>query len=261
MNDHRRMHSGALGNPGHRNSGHIIWEMCRFGLLAFSAIYCCVIPTPLPAQTSGAQPAEVHKRVYIPVSELETVLNRDKRGVLLSDDEFQKLVAAARKNAGKFQQSPDGVIVRSTQYDLVFDRTRLVIKARVAFTQFQPGWRMVPLSGRGTSVESATLDGEPARFLRRANDEKRSLELLSNEVGDHTLLLELSVPVAMVGSDQVAAVGLVPSAVSSMHVALPEKQHLVVDGLNVGRGADGAYQIPVGGRSEVSFRVTERKID
>jgi len=261
MNDHRRSNRGALRNREHRNREPLRSSLCRLGLVALMAICCCASGSPVAAQLPIARPGTIHKRVYVPISELETILNRDRPGVLLSEDEFRELTAAAKKNTPSFLRSPSGVIVRSTQYDLVFDRTRVAIQARVAFAQLRPGWCLVPLNGRGMSVESATLDGEPVRYLGRANNEQGSLRLASNEPGEHTLLLELSVPVAMVGSDQVAAVGLIPSAVSRMRAVLPEKQYLVVDGLNVGRSANGAYEIPVGGRSEVRFRVTERKQD
>ena len=261
MNEHCRSQLGALRNPEHRKRKPLAGTLYRLGLVAVIAVCCCANGSPVAAQLTRAGSGTGHKRVYVPISELETILNRDRSGVLLSDAEFRQLIAAAKKNTPSFLKSPSGVIVRSTRYNLVFDRTRLAIQARVAFAQLRPGWCRVPLNGRGMSVESATLDGEPVRYLGRANDGQGELELVSNEPGEHTLLLELSVPVAMVGSDQVAAMGLIPSAVSSLRVQLPEKQYLVVDGLNVGRSADGAYEIPVGGRAEVRLRVTERKQD
>ena len=262
MNDHRRKNRNALGRPKHHPSAHVRQEQCRwFRLLACWTACCIAIPSSLMAQGVETRSNGVRKRVYVPLSDLETVLNRDTRGVVLSDKEFRELLAAARKNADSVTRDPKGWSIRSTEYDLVFERTRLLIKARVAFTQLFSFWTMVPLSARGTSIESATLDGKPARFLHFAESGQRKLELLSKEAGDHVLLLELSVPVAMVGSDQVAAVGLVPSAVGTLRVKLPKNQHLLVDGLNIGRSANGDYQVPVGGRTEVSLRVTERKRD
>src|SRR6266568_3907852 len=56
------------------------------------------------------------RRVYVPVEDLDVVLEHDQQGVILSKAEFLKLAADAKKNLDETPQSPRKVVVSGAQY-------------------------------------------------------------------------------------------------------------------------------------------------
>src|SRR5205085_9496431 len=85
----------------------------------------------------------------------------------------------------------------------------------------------------------------------------------SHEAGRHLLKLELSTALVSVGSDKLAVFGLAPIASATLQLSLPAGKFLHVDEIPLDRPAaadqPAAYTVPLGGRSGVTLRVTDRK--
>ena len=196
------------------------------------------------------------KRIYVPVDELDSVLARDKRGVLLSKAEFDKLVERAKQNEG----SPAKVLVSNIDYEATIKGSQLLIDATVQFEQFTAGWHLLQLKTSGLSVEAAKL-GDTQPPIGRADS--NSIYLLTNEPGEHTLELTLSTPLANVGSDLVSAFSLPKASSATFTIEVPAKKQLALDNVLMPREGDedqpAKLTFPVGGRDKVELRITDRK--
>ena len=207
------------------------------------------------------------RRVFIPIEDLGVVIDRDGRGVMLEKGEYTELRALAAKNEATLPRTPAALALREVIYTARPSGDQLLIDASIRFQQFAPGWQSLQLPLRGVSVERALLGGKPARVARfqltRNKATVSGLELFHESVGRSVLELGLSTPLAAVGSDRVAAFGLVPAATASLVVHLPAGKHLLVDGLAVRRPAaadqPATYSLPVGGRSDIRLAVTDRQ--
>ena len=230
---------------------------------------CCLqAASSVVAQDAASGPKSTDpavRRVFVPIEELDVVLNRDKKGVLLPREEFMKLYKKARRRAEATARQPQGIVLSNAEYQLRLSGAQLLISARIEFTQFTDRWQTLALPFRGMTVEKATLNDRPARLGRLARFEKQggSLYFLHHQAGPATLLLELSSPLASLGSDRVAAFGLIPSPAATLKATLPAGKHLMVDGLLLQRPSaidrQAAYSVAVGGKTDVRLRITDRR--
>lgn len=242
-------------------------------LVAYSPVHSQELP-----DSKNNEP--VGRRIYVPVEDLDVVLERDKQGVILPREEFLKLAAEARKNIDENPRRPRNLVFSHANYTAQQLGDQLVISATIEFTQFAPGWQTVSLPFRGVSVESATLDGKPAQLGRtlvpltnakpqaavaepRTGPAANSLVLFTEAVGSHVLKLELSVNLVSVGSDRVGTFGFPFVASARLNVTLPAGKFLHVDEVPLERPADAEqaadYSVAIGGKREVSLRITDRQ--
>lgn len=225
------------------------------------------LPAQSPARSSDA--SKRPRRVYIPIEELGAVIERDARGVMLEKSEYTELRAMAAKNESTRPRVPASLALRDVVYTARPSGDQLLVDVSVRFQQFVRGWQSLRLPLRGVSVERAELGGQPAKVARfqltRNKLRVSGLELFHDTLGESSLELGLSTPLASVGSDKVAAFGLVPAATASLVVHLPAGKHLVVDGLSVRRPSasdqPATYTLPVGGRSDIRLAVTDRQTE
>ena len=217
----------------------------------FLAMACCF---PVAAQEIEA------RRVFVPVEDLDTVIAKDQRGVLLPRDEFLKLYRDAQKNAPMKSTAPVGAVISGARYSAKFEGEQLVVEATIKISQLADSWQALPLPLGGMAVENAKLNGQPAKLGRN----EQMLFLLSNTRGEHTLTLELSTPLSAVGADKVASVGVLPGIPGTLKVAVPAGKHLQLAGLSVERPAandqPANYEVAIGGKSSaVAIQLTDRQ--
>lgn len=215
------------------------------------AMVCCV---PASAQEIDA------RRVFVPVEDLDTIIAKDQRGVLLPREEFFKLYRDAQKNAPAKTTAPVGAVISGATYSAKFDGEQLVVEATIKISQLGESWQALPLSFGAMAVESAKLNGQPAKLGRN----EQSLFLLNDTRGEHTLTLELSTPLTAVGADKVASIGVLPGVPGTLKVLVPAGKHLQLAGLSVERPSandqPANYQVAIGGRSSaVAIQLTDRQ--
>ncbi|MBI3866610.1 MAG: hypothetical protein HY290_32410, partial [Planctomycetia bacterium] len=212
------------------------------------------------AQPTGAEP--VGRRIYVPIEDLDAVLDHDQQGILLPRAEFLKLHADAKKQVGDTQPSPHAVVVSKASYAARSVDNQIVVSATIELNHLAHGWQTVTLPFSGLAVEGATLDDKPAE-IGRAGTEGRPLVAFIRQPGRHTLKLELSGALVNVGSDQVAAFGLPRIAAASFQITVLAGKHLQVADVPLERPSPddqpAAYSIPVGGQSSLSLRFTDRR--
>ncbi|MDA1018235.1 MAG: hypothetical protein O3A00_27750, partial [Planctomycetota bacterium] len=218
-------------------------------------------PVPAPKQPTNDEIAPELRRVYIPIDQLDAIFDRDKQGVVLSRDEFRRLYMAAKEADRLNPLPPQTLVFAKADYAARISGQHLLITAKLHFTQFVNGYRMLRLPLRGLSVEKAMLDEGPAQIGRNARDTS-ILELMNDAIGDHVLTLDLSAPLAAVGSDKVSAFGLPNIPVAQLSLTLPAGKHLIANSVGLQRQATvdqpANYVVSLGGKTELTLRITER---
>ncbi len=233
---------------------------CLFGPSSTQHVHAQPAP-PLPDTIESTAVGDMSerepqvRRVYVPVSELKTLLQQDDGSVLLSRDEFRKLWFDALRAEVAHLQSPAGIVLSSADYAARVEGEQLLLTAELTFTEFSSEWQVLRLPVGGLSVEGATLDGEPAAVSRDPQNQD-SLLVFSRTEGTHRLTLELSVTVNAVGSDSIVQFDLPGAPSGTLELSLPEEKSLSVDGLAVSRTGD-KYRIPVGGKSRIALRLSD----
>lgn len=227
-----------------------VWTLLLSGLL-------------VPAVGLAGDPVVPAHRIYVPLEELEAVVERDaQRGVLLPRAEFEKLAAQARKQAQEAPSLPAGPAVPVCDYVAQLVGDQLLIHATAELRQFQAGWQQWTFPIQRLAVEHAHLESAETLVSRGAQGE---LLVLTPEAGTHRLELDLSTELIALGSDRVAAFSLLGGATGEFRLTLPAGKHLLVDGLLWERPAaldqPAEYRLPVGGRSQLQLRVTDRSTE
>lgn len=212
--------------------------------------------------TSADEP-KLERRVFVPVADLEALIQRDHRGVLLPADEFKKLTDLAMDAESKRPKVPGTPIAWTnaiTAAESADDQLLLTVKADLE--QFSPGWQRVEIPLSRVAVESATLDGEPALIAR---NEAGAIVLFVDGVGKHALELKLSTELAAVGADRVAAFGLIAAPAGKLTLNVPAGKRLQLAGRQLPRPAaldqPATYAVAVGGQTDIQLRITDRGTD
>ncbi|MBL8852146.1 MAG: hypothetical protein JNG89_20910, partial [Planctomycetaceae bacterium] len=210
----------------------------------------------------AARPDDAPPRhIYVPVDDLDAVIDRDHGGVMLSRAEYDELNRAAQAGADGQPHLPDGAVLSQADYSARISDDQLLVTVTAALTSFQSGWSRVVLPAGGTGVESATLDGQPAR-LARDPEQPTALVLFLSEPGAHALTLELSTPLTAVGGDRAAAFELFGAPTGVLTLTLPAGKHLTVNAAQPERpaavDAEANYALAVGGQKAIRLRISDR---
>ena len=256
-------------------------EICRFLNLILAITVClgCLstwFPQELPAQKTVSKKASVKQKqsmpapkpphwpetaVYLPLDQLDALMSRNRRGVLLPRAQHESLKKQAEANTGGTGLPDTRSVIYGAAYEATLSDRQLIIKARISIRQFSQQLTAVELPLQGLAVESAELDGKPA-MLARQSGKNSQLQLFSKGEGEHQLELQLSAPLNTVGSDQVSQFQLLSGVPSQFKMKVPTDRHLVVNELKVKstaqEGDQAAYEFPVGGDGKVSIKITEQ---
>ena len=244
------------------------WSVCLMScLLCLSSIV--EQPAPALAQKSVAKepvPAPDLKKwpktaVYIPVDELDALIKRDRSGVLLPRAQFEALKKQAKENSGGVELPQSNIVIHDATYQTKVSDHQLLIEAIISFRQFKQQLTVLNLPLSGLAVESANLDQRPA-MIARSSGKTAMLQLFSQQPGEHQLVLQLSVPLNTVGSDQVSQFQLLPDIASRFKIEIPSNQHLIVNDLkvksSVSENKNAIYEFPIGGEGLVNLKITEQ---
>src|SRR5437016_2257698 len=78
-------------------------------LLLWISLHTYTLAQPQPADPPG-------RRIYVPVEDLDAVLEHDKQGVVLPRAEFLKLYADAKKQLDDTPHTPHAVVISRAMY-------------------------------------------------------------------------------------------------------------------------------------------------
>ncbi len=157
-------------------------------LLAIGFTVAFTAPTPVVAQDKDS-PKEFQRKIFVPFDSLEVLLDGNSNRVLLSKDEYQKLLKSARTR--EIRRAPvDSAIVSATYTGDVSDGVA-TIKGELIVESLNEGLVQIPLSFNGVAIRSARLGDQPAKLWR---NEKGQIVLLTESEFRETLTVELTVP-------------------------------------------------------------------
>ena len=224
-------------------------------------IVLAVLPKDLPAQRRDlVTELSEARRIFVPVEDLDVVVEQDKQGVVLPRAKFDVMLTQARANAEK-NAVPAGIAVVLTNADyaarIVGDQ--LLISVTAELTQFEDDWRETKLPLQRLALEQALVDDAPALIGRHADG---TVSLITDTRGKHTVKLQLSTELTSLGSDQVAAFPLLGAPSGSLTLSLPAGKRLLIGNLQLERPAPldqvADYSIAVGGVRGIQLRITDR---
>ncbi|MDP1797929.1 MAG: hypothetical protein Q8K78_10620, partial [Planctomycetaceae bacterium] len=231
--------------------------------LAFCGLTVIAIFGILQSASGGDSKLDLpDRRIYVPAEELDVVIERDKKGVLLPQAEFRKLMELAAKNPALKNPPPAAQLVSKCDYAARIVGDHLLLTVTADLQQLVPGWQAWTFPLQRLAVERATLNGEAA-FIGRKED--GSLTLLTPKEGAYVLKLELSTEIVTLGSDQAIAFTLLGSPAGELTLTLPAGKRLLLDGLQRERPAaidqPAEYKVAIGGRPSLQLRITDRATD
>ena len=159
-----------------------------------------------PAQPPARDPVSEltdARRIFVPVEDLDVIIERDKEGVLLPRAKFDVLLTQAKANAEK-NAVPTGnpLVVTSADYAARIVGDQLLIAVTAELTQFQSDWCELRFPLQRLAMEQAQVDDALAQVGRHPDG---SVSLFTDGRGKHTVKLQLSTELASLGSDQSAA--------------------------------------------------------
>jgi hypothetical protein len=232
---------------------HSMTRLVLLGLLVFPQLLSGQI-RDLVSELSDA------RRVFVPVEDLDVIIERDKQGVLLPRAKFDVMLTQARTNAEK-NAVPNGVSVVLTNADyaarVVGDQLLITVTAEL--TQFENDWRESRFALQRLALEQALVDDDPAMIGRHPDG---SISLFTDTRGKHTLKLQLSTELTAAGSDQVAAFSLLQAPSGTFTLTLPAGKRLLIGNLQLERPAPldqvADYSVAVGGAGGLQLRITDR---
>jgi len=233
-----------------RRHHHFLWRLC---VMLFVTVLC--------SAPSSAQPIpENPKRVYVPIDQFQSILHRDKEGVLLETEEFENLWTLAKNNQTAGPKQSASLVITGIEYDAEIKDHSLLVTAQINLRQFTNGWQSIPLFLKNIVIEEAKLGEEPAYIGR---DSKGQLRFFHNQAGNIQLTLQLVTRLAAMGSDQLASFNLIPGPAASMSINIPAGKHLIFKGRSLDRPAaieeEATYSFPVGNADTLMLQVTDRK--
>ncbi|MFO1003147.1 MAG: hypothetical protein U0936_22670 [Planctomycetaceae bacterium] len=202
--------------------------------------------------------AEVRKpnEQFIPADQLDTVFERDRRGVMMKRDEFKALLEKARANAVT-SEIPIPIITEQANLFITPGEHQATIRMELKVRQYAESWQTLKLRAGNLHVEKAEID-DRAAVVSRDPAEPSALLIAHDKVGEFTIQISMSTPLATSGSDQSAAFELPVVPAVQLNVECPAGRHLLVNDLKLERpaAADAVanYIVPVGNAPDVRLR-------
>ncbi|MDZ4689551.1 MAG: hypothetical protein SH850_31125, partial [Planctomycetaceae bacterium] len=233
------------------------WLRLASGLLLAGGLMTVAAAQDRPALK--AMPLVPTSRSWVPLEDLDAVLERDRAGVLLPKADFEKLLKAAEENARQHPLPPLAMVLGRGDYRVEIVGDQLLITATAKLEQLLPDWQVWSLPLPRLALEKATINGQPAQIAR---GDDGTLQVFTSSVGRHELVLELSTELVSLGSDQAAGFALLPAAAGELTMSVPAGKRLVIDGSDLARPTPIAepaeYRVAVGGRKQLQLRITDR---
>ncbi|WP_437191788.1 hypothetical protein [Planctomicrobium sp. SH527] len=217
-------------------------------------------PIPTPVLPPPVLDITEIQQIYLPGEFLGEVIAKQGKSALLSRDEFEKLVKAARDSLKWPTGTSQQPVIGTSDYQVTVSGQRLVAKVTISITTSNPA-STVDLPVSGWSVESATLKGEPVAVARTGPD-WNTLRVFFPNAGTHSLQLTLSCAMQTTGSDQLAGFQLLGGSNGTFQLSLPTKKIVLANGLTFAPEKESespvVYKIPIGGQPKLELTITDR---
>jgi len=238
-------------------AGHFLSFVVCLPWLAAVPVVTAQEGRPAPYSVPGP-PSEK----FIPSDQLETVFERDRRGVMMKRNELKALLEKARANSAT-QDVPVPVITEQATLKVTPRDQLATVQMELKIRQYAEGWQVLRIRAGNLLVEKIEIDGQPALIGRDPAD-PTSLLLAHDTPGQFTVNATMSTQLATSGSELTAAFQLPIVPAVSLTVECAAGRHLLVNDLKLERPAAtdmaAEYVVPVGNAPDVRLRwVLEQK--
>lgn len=193
------------------------------GIVGLAACLLGCWAAPALAQVTKGPPRI--RNVYIPADQWKLLFDSSSKGVFMPRDKILALWAEGQRKAPQETAPPTDAVLSQAVYEAQLDDHELRLTGRIQVAKLRAGWQTVDLAFGGVAIESALLDGLPARFGRKDDG---TLFLLLEKEGRSELRLEMSAPLAGKDGDLATTLKLPPLPASEILVRLDQRKQLQV---------------------------------
>jgi hypothetical protein len=224
QNEKCKMQNAKCRLPIARDHARRILQ-CRARHFAFCILHLAVgitltnsLPglTPLSALAADAATERPTREIFVPFSDLNVLLQKEPKRVLLGRDEYNELIAKARKTPET--RPPRAAAVTTARYDITTAHQRAEIKGTLTLEIMDDGLQAVPLDISRVGLRSAKLDGREAAI---GQADGGALTLFIEGRGTHELALDMVAPVATTAARQSLTFRLPRPAATQLRLTTP----------------------------------------
>ncbi|MBM4018892.1 MAG: hypothetical protein FJ288_11270, partial [Planctomycetes bacterium] len=162
------------------------------------------------------QSEERVRELYVPFEDLSVLLESKTQRVLLPRNEYEDLLARAKKTADS--RAPAAALIASAEYAVACGPERAELAGALAVSVLEDGLHAVGLDLAGVGLRSAALDGKGAP-IGLADDGR--LVLFVQGKGEHKLTLQMVSPLQTTAATQVLAFRLPAPPASRLALTVP----------------------------------------
>ncbi len=149
---------------------------------------------PFAAQDPPKQPNEQ----FIPADQLDTIFDRDRRGVMMQRNEFKALLEKARANADG-EKIPIPIITERAGLTVTPGDQQAAVTMELKIRQYAEGWQVLRIRAGNLLVEKIEIDGQPA-LTGRDPEDATALLLAHAQTGEFTAVVTMSTQLATLGA-------------------------------------------------------------
>jgi hypothetical protein len=230
--------------------------------LALLLVLYCVPICSLAQEPAGSkQPV---REIYVPIEEMNVLLEGDTQRVLLSRKEFDELKARARKSP--VEVTPRDALILSADYEVTLDNARAEIKGTLEIEVLADGLHALPLDLAGVGVRRAVLDDRSAALGRAGGGSGGSLTLFVSGRGKHRLVLDMVTYLETNASQQILDFQLPRAAAARLRVTVPGNVEVKQGASVISRSVDDAAGVtrlelvPVEGNMKLVMSLNNRQL-
>jgi hypothetical protein len=163
------------------------------------------------------EPPEVIREIFVPFEDLNVLLEGDVRRVFLTREQYDELLAKAKKTAPD-SPAPHAALVLSAEYDAVIEDNRARLTGVLELEVLADGLQAIPLELSGVGLRAARLDDGQAAIGR---NEQGQAVLLATGPGRFRLTLEMVTPLETSAAQQSLAFRVPTAPASRLRLTVP----------------------------------------
>ena len=171
---------------------------------------------PAPPAPPGPGPEKTVREIFVPFEDLNALLEGDPNRVLLSREQYETLLAKAKKEAES--RPPQAALLVSADYDAKAGDERAEITGTLVVSILEDGLHAIGLDVGGVGLRGATLDGHGAA-IGLADDGR--LTLFVEGKGQHTLVLDMVAPLQTTAARQILSFRLPTPPAARLRLTVP----------------------------------------
>lgn len=189
----------------------------RKPLILLALVLAAAAATPAAGNAPPPPPKEEKVReIFVPFDDLHVLLEGPTERVLLSREQYEELLAKAKKSAES--RAPREALLASADYVATAGDERAEIAGTLALSVLEDGLHAVALDVAGVGLRGATLDSKSAP-IGLADDGR--LTVFVEGKGQHKLALEMVAPIQTTAARQILNFHLPMPAATTLRLTVP----------------------------------------